>query len=141
MRIDQPDEDDGRADDPDTPDANEAPDTSAVASFCDSTDSGDALGPDQHNCSGRSQTGGPPPASTSPAPGSDATVTTPLRLGLDNAESTTGWALTDSAAAVAYGAPLVVRAEQLLDFYVLRDLIDDGHNFDAKLVNVSYQRP
>lgn len=45
MRIDQPDEDDGRADDADTPDANEAPDTSAVASFCDSTDSGDALGP------------------------------------------------------------------------------------------------
>jgi len=53
-----------------------------------------------------------------PVPGSDATVTRPLRLGLDNAESTTGWALTDSAAAVAYGAPLAVRAEQFLDFYV-----------------------
>jgi hypothetical protein len=74
-----------------------------------------------HSCSGRSQIGGPPPASTlprPPSPGTDATITTPLRLGLDNAESTTGWALTDSAAAVAYGAPLAVRAEQLLDFYV-----------------------
>jgi hypothetical protein len=46
VRIDQPDEDDGRADDADTPDANEPPDTSAVASICDSTDSGDVLGPD-----------------------------------------------------------------------------------------------
>ena len=45
MRIDQPDEDDGRVDDVGTPDANEAPDTSGVASFCDSTDSGGALGP------------------------------------------------------------------------------------------------
>jgi len=49
----------------------------------------------------------------------DATaITKPLRLGLDDAETTTGWALTDSAAAVAYGAPLAVRAEQLFDFYV-----------------------
>lgn len=53
-----------------------------------------------------------------PASGSDATVTRPLRLGLVDAESTTGWALTDSAAALAYGAPLAVRAEQVLDFYV-----------------------
>ena len=53
-----------------------------------------------------------------PVPGDDATIARPLRLGLDNAESTTGWALTDSAAAVAYGAPLAVRTDQLLDFYV-----------------------
>jgi hypothetical protein len=53
-----------------------------------------------------------------PAPGSDTTTTRPLRLGLDEAEKTTGWALTDSAAALAYGAPLAVRAGQLLDFYV-----------------------
>jgi hypothetical protein len=51
-------------------------------------------------------------------PGSEATISKPLRLGLEDAESTTGWALTDSAAAVAYGAPLAVRVEQLLDFYV-----------------------
>ena len=51
-------------------------------------------------------------------PGDDATITRPLRLGLDDAESTAGWALTDSAAAVAYGAPLAVRTGQLLDFYV-----------------------
>jgi DNA-binding transcriptional ArsR family regulator len=53
-----------------------------------------------------------------PMPGSDTTISKPLRLGLEDAESTTGWALTDSAAAAAYGAPLAVRVEQLLDFYV-----------------------
>jgi DNA-binding transcriptional ArsR family regulator len=53
-----------------------------------------------------------------PVPGSDSTITKPLRLGLDQAEGTTGWALTDSAAALAYGAPLALRADQLLDFYV-----------------------
>jgi hypothetical protein len=52
-----------------------------------------------------------------PMPG-DATLTKSLRLGLDDAEQTTGWALTDSAAAAAYGAPLAVSTEQLLDFYV-----------------------
>ena len=53
-----------------------------------------------------------------PMPRVDATVTRPLLLGLDDAENTVGWALTDSAAAVAYGAPLAVRTGQLLDFYV-----------------------
>jgi DNA-binding transcriptional ArsR family regulator len=48
----------------------------------------------------------------------DASITKPLRLGLDDAENTIGWALTDSAAAVAYGAPLAVRTGQLVDFYV-----------------------
>lgn len=40
-----------------------------------------------------------------PVPGDDATIAKPLRLGLDDAENTIGWALTDSAAAVVYGAP------------------------------------
>ena len=53
-----------------------------------------------------------------PMPGDDATITTPLRLGLNDVENTVGWALTDSAAGVAYGAPLAVRTGQLLDFYV-----------------------
>jgi DNA-binding transcriptional ArsR family regulator len=53
-----------------------------------------------------------------PMPGGDATIMRPLRLGLDDAENTTGWALTDSAAAAVYGAPLAVRTGQLLDFYV-----------------------
>jgi DNA-binding transcriptional ArsR family regulator len=53
-----------------------------------------------------------------PMPGQDATVTKPLRLGLADAEASTGWALTDSAAAAAYGAPLAVRTGQPLDFYV-----------------------
>jgi hypothetical protein len=49
-------------------------------------------------------------------PGGDATVTRPLRLGLDDAENTVGWALAGLAAAAVYGAPLAVRAGQLLDF-------------------------
>jgi DNA-binding transcriptional ArsR family regulator len=53
-----------------------------------------------------------------PMPGEDATITKPLRLGLDDAEKTVGWALTDSGAAAVYGAPLAVRTGQLLDFYV-----------------------
>jgi DNA-binding transcriptional ArsR family regulator len=53
-----------------------------------------------------------------PMPGGDATITRPLRLGLDDAENTVGWALTDSAAAAVYGAPLAVRTGQVLDFYV-----------------------
>jgi DNA-binding transcriptional ArsR family regulator len=53
-----------------------------------------------------------------PMPGGDDTITTPLRLGLDDAERTVGWALTDSAAAAVYGAPLAVRTGQLLDFYL-----------------------
>jgi DNA-binding transcriptional ArsR family regulator len=52
-----------------------------------------------------------------PMPG-DAMMTRSLRLGLDDAEQTAGWALTDSAAAAAYGAPLAVSTGQLLDFYV-----------------------
>lgn len=52
-----------------------------------------------------------------PMPG-DAMMTRSLRLGLDDAEQTAGWALTDSAAAAVYGAPLAVSTGQLLDFYV-----------------------
>lgn len=52
-----------------------------------------------------------------PIPG-DATLATPLRLGLDDIEEQAGWALTDSAAAAAYGAPLALRTDQLLDFFV-----------------------
>jgi len=53
-----------------------------------------------------------------PAPGDYSTIAKPLLLGLEDVENTTGWALTDSAAAVAYGAPLALRTGQLLDFYV-----------------------
>lgn len=41
-----------------------------------------------------------------------------LHLWLDAVNDEAGWALTDSAAAVAYGAPVAVRSGQLLDFYV-----------------------
>jgi hypothetical protein len=52
-----------------------------------------------------------------PMPG-ETSLIAPLRLGLDDVEHTVGWALTDSAAAVAYGAPLAFRSDQVLDFYV-----------------------
>ena len=51
-----------------------------------------------------------------PMPG-DASVAKALRLGLDDLERP-GWALTDSAAAAAYGAPLGFRSDQVLDFFV-----------------------
>lgn len=54
---------------------------------------------------------------TLPAPG-DATLARPLRLGLDDVEHDTGWALTDSVAAAAYGAPVASRSGQVLDFFV-----------------------
>ncbi|NLT55675.1 MAG: helix-turn-helix transcriptional regulator [Actinomycetales bacterium] len=52
-----------------------------------------------------------------PSPG-DASRMTPLRLGLDAVEHEAGWALADSVAAAAFGAPVAVRSGQLLDFYV-----------------------
>lgn len=41
-----------------------------------------------------------------------------LRLGLDNVEKTTGWALSDTVAAAHYGAPVAIRSDYPLDFYV-----------------------
>ena len=41
-----------------------------------------------------------------------------LRLGLDNIETTTGWALTDTSAAAAYGAAVAARSDHPPDFYV-----------------------
>ncbi|MFF5986089.1 helix-turn-helix domain-containing protein [Prauserella flavalba] len=48
----------------------------------------------------------------------DVGLGTPLRLGLDDIDHESGWALTDSAAAVAYGAPLAFRSDHVLDFFV-----------------------
>jgi hypothetical protein len=50
-----------------------------------------------------------------PNRGRDTSV---LRLGLDDVESTTGWALTDTVAAAHYGAPVSMRADHPPDFYV-----------------------
>ena len=47
----------------------------------------------------------------------EVSLAKPLRFGADDVEQA-GWALTDSAAAVAYGAPVAVRADQALDFFV-----------------------
>lgn len=52
-----------------------------------------------------------------PLPG-DGTLTASLRLGIHTNEDPVGWALTDSAAANAYGAPLAARTDQVLDFFV-----------------------
>jgi hypothetical protein len=41
-----------------------------------------------------------------------------LRLGFDRVEGTTGWALSDTVAAAYYGAPVAMRADHPLDFYV-----------------------
>ncbi|MFE5700289.1 hypothetical protein [Rhodococcus koreensis] len=51
-----------------------------------------------------------------PTPG-DTSLQRTLRLGLDALDGP-GWALTDSAAAAAYGAPLAYREGQTLDFFV-----------------------
>ncbi|KAF0957662.1 helix-turn-helix domain-containing protein [Rhodococcus sp. T7] len=51
-----------------------------------------------------------------PIPG-DAGLHRTLRLGLDALDGP-GWALTDSAAAAAYGAPLAFRTGHTLDFFV-----------------------
>lgn len=52
------------------------------------------------------------------APSIDDVITAQaLRHGLDAADSS-GWALTDTAAAAAYGAPVAVRSDQRLDFFV-----------------------
>lgn len=48
---------------------------------------------------------------------SDASMTAALRLGLDDFEQA-GWALTDSAAAAAYEAPLLFPSGQALEFLV-----------------------
>lgn len=52
-----------------------------------------------------------------PAPGS-ARENSVLHLGLDDVESTVGWALTDTVAAALYGAPVSMRANHPPDFYV-----------------------
>ncbi len=47
---------------------------------------------------------------------SDPVLLAPLRLGLHDAGP--GWALTDTTAAAAYGAPVVARSGQAADFFV-----------------------
>jgi hypothetical protein len=54
---------------------------------------------------------------TLPAPGSGR-ENAALSLGLDDVESATGWALTDTVAAAAYGAPVGMRADHPPDFYL-----------------------
>lgn len=46
-----------------------------------------------------------------------------LKLGLDDVEATIGWALTDSLAAAAYGAPVIARADQPADYFVPTDAL------------------
>ncbi|SNT61267.1 MarR family protein [Asanoa hainanensis] len=53
-----------------------------------------------------------------PVVGTAGPVNDALRLGRDDVAATTGWALTDSVAAAAYGAPIGIRADHPPDFYV-----------------------
>lgn len=66
-----------------------------------------------------------PPASAdvqavpSPSTGTNGgSVEQALRLAFQDVETTTGWALTDTMAAAAYGAPVGVRSDYPPDFYV-----------------------
>lgn len=52
-----------------------------------------------------------------PEPGMGS-VNAALHLGLEDVESATGWALTDTFAAALYGAPVGVRSDYPPDFYV-----------------------
>lgn len=56
--------------------------------------------------------------SDAPPAGEASRITKPLRLGFDDVEGTVGWALTGSLAAVAFGAPIAARADQVSTFYV-----------------------
>jgi hypothetical protein len=47
----------------------------------------------------------------------DGATNTALKIGLDDIKGT-GWALTDTVAAVAYGAPVSIRSDHPRDFYV-----------------------
>jgi hypothetical protein len=53
-----------------------------------------------------------------PSPAVDDPINEALRLGLNDVESTLGWALTDTTAAVAFGAPIGARSDHPPDFYV-----------------------
>lgn len=57
-----------------------------------------------------------------PGPGTRP-VNEALQLGLDDVETTIGWALTDTLAAAAYGAPVAVRADQPADYFVPTDAL------------------
>lgn len=48
----------------------------------------------------------------------DVALTQALRLGLGDVDHEAGWALTDTVAAAAYGAPAAVRSGQVLHFHV-----------------------
>lgn len=52
-----------------------------------------------------------------PPAGKESRATIPLRLGLADVHAT-GWALTDSVAAAAFGAPIAVRSDQPPVFYL-----------------------
>lgn len=53
-----------------------------------------------------------------PVPGGGGRDNSVLGLGLEDVEATVGWALTDTVAAIHYGAPVSIRADQPPDFYV-----------------------
>jgi len=50
--------------------------------------------------------------------GTEGSINDALRLGLDKVETASGWALSDTMAASAYGAAVAVRSDHPPDFYV-----------------------
>lgn len=57
------------------------------------------------------------PLADLPRPG-DGSVNTGLQIGLQDATKQTGWALTDTLAEAAYGAPIAARSDYPRDFCV-----------------------
>ncbi|MHB8670888.1 MAG: transcriptional regulator [Acidimicrobiales bacterium] len=80
----------------------------------------------------------------SPAPG-DASRTGQLELGLDEPDATAGWALGDTVAAYAYGAPAPVGSAYPPDFYVpterivrvARQLYGDATRYESRAATVA----
>ncbi len=62
------------------------------------------------------------PLARPPVP-DDPGLAQPLRLGNDLLDDAPGWALTDSAAAAVYGAPVAFRAGQVQDFFVPDEVV------------------
>jgi hypothetical protein len=68
-----------------------------------------------------------------------------LELGLERAESTAGWALTDTVGAAAWGMPVVARGDYPRDFYVptnaelrrARALLGDAQDVGARACTVA----
>ena len=78
------------------------------------------------------------------SPGTGVQAALRLKLGLDEPENSTGWALTDTLAAASWGMPIVARGDRPPDFYVpsesvlraARSLLGDAADHAARACTV-----